>query len=419
MLVLSITDFGNQYEIDDKILERTFLNRTTDEITNVLRLSSYILDKIPSIVKNEGILYDIEGIVDKKNESVFQKIESVNENLLCLTSGNSSLLGKFNENIIEKYLKIHFPHYEIINTATSGEKCGDIVVNTRTNMGRISIESKNYDVGKPIPSGEIDKFKRDLMNSGIKYGILISTNSRITGKNTIDYEIYKDKIILYVGPAGHDNFLLNLGIHYLKTLNELDAIHTRRINIRDNKCIRDKLDEISRTFEIGLSKLNHGVNQINETEKKMASTFSLLRSSLQEIISDFNINLEKMNTEISDLKEGSCREYSQYAEIVDAIRNGRPDKNANKTKLLERLFNELHQKSYQFKIEESDIGFYKEDIYSGKVNYKGRSRIDIFFKETEEYTRPYPKKIVSMKNDNYIIELKENAETWAFILEKI
>ena len=126
-----------------------------------------------------------------------------------------------------------------------------------------------------------------------------------------------------------------------------------------------------------------------------------------------------MNTEISDLKEGSCREYSQYEEIIDTIRNGRPDKNANKTKLLERLINELYQYSYQFKIEESDIGFYKEDIYSGKVNYKGRSRIDIFFKETEEYTRPYPKKIVSMKNDNYIIELKENTETWDFINDKI
>ena len=62
MLVLSITDQGIQYEIDDKILERTFLNRTSDEITNVLRLSSYILDKMPSNVKNEGILYDIEGI---------------------------------------------------------------------------------------------------------------------------------------------------------------------------------------------------------------------------------------------------------------------------------------------------------------------------------------------------------------------
>ena len=414
-----INSDSKEITIDDQNIYNSLSTKSEKDIVKILKLSSYLFDNISSLSENESILSAIKDVSREGNNDVINKIDSLNENLLSLTSGNSSLLGKFNENIIEKYLKNHFPHYEVINTSVSGEKCGDIVINTHTNMGKISIESKNYGPERSIPSGEIDKFKRDLMNSGIKYGIFISTNSRITGKSQIDFEQFDDKTIIYLGPAGHDCCFLNIAIHYLITLNEIGAFHNRSITIEDNKEVRDKLKELSKAFEINLTRLNNCSNNIIETEKKLSSLMCNLRRDIQIIISDFNVHLERLQNEIIELKDGSSNDYSTYEQILDVIRNGRPDKNMNKQSCLERLVTLLKDKDYQMKLDNNHIYFYKDDIYMGKINYKGKSKIDVYFKEHDSNCKPYNHKIVTMKNDNYIIELKDNVNVWDFINDKI
>lgn len=408
-----------EHIIYDKALVEELSSKSKEDIEKALKLSCFIINDIPSFYRDEGITTHLKEIVRAGNLEVINSVGAINENLLCLTSGNSSLLGKFNEKIIEKYLRIHFPHFDIIDTTVSGEKCGDIVINTHTNMGKISIESKNYGPERTIPTAEIDKFKRDLTNSGIRFGIFVSTNSRITGKNAIDYEVYEDKIIIYVGPAGHDCSLLNLGIHYLITIFELDAVHNKRISVKDNREIFDKLRLISKAFEVNLTRLNNCFTSINETEKKMSSLMANLRKEIQLIISDFTIHLDKIQSDISDMKEGTNKDYATFQEIIDIVRNGRPDKNMNKQMLLERITNALNDTQYRMKIEASDFFFYKDDIYCGKINYKGKSKIDVFFKENTDYVSPYNHRIVSFKNNNYIIELKDNIETWDFITNKI
>jgi len=419
-----INSDSKEITIDDQNIYNSFFTKSEKEIVNILKLSSYLFENIESLSGNESILSAIKDVSRDGNIEVINKIESVNENLLSLTSGNSSLLGKFNEHIIEKYLKNHFPHYEVINTSVSGEKCGDIIINTHTNMGNISVESKNYGPERCIPSSEINKFKRDLMNSGIKFGIFVSTNSRITGKSVIDYELFEDKIIVYLGPAGHDCSLLNLAIHYLITLNELDAFHNRNIKIEENKDFKDKLKELSKAFETNLIRLNNCSININETEKKLSSLMSNLRKDIQIIISDFNVHLNRLQNDLIELREESNREYSSYEDIIDVIRNGRSDKNMNKQMCLERLATLLKDKDYLMKLDDNHIYFYKDEtykdeIYKGKINYKGKSKIDVYFKEYSDIVKPYNHRIVTMKNNNYIIELKDNIDTWDYISEKI
>lgn len=410
---------SKEITIDDQNIYNSLSTKSEKDIVKILKLSSYLFDNVKSLSENESILNAIKDVSRDGNKDVINRIESLNENLLSLTSGNSSNLGKFSENIIEKYLKNHFPHHEIINTAVSGEKCGDIVIDTHTNMGKISVESKNYGPERSIPSSEIDKFKRDLMNSGIKFGIFISTNSRITGKNIIDYELFDDKIIVYLGPAGHNCGLLNMAIHYLITLNELEAIHNKRITIEDNKEFRDKLKELSKTFEVNLVRLNNCSNNINETEKKLNSLMGNLRKDIHIIISDFNVHLDKLQNEIIEMKEGSDREYTSYENIIDVVRNGRTDKNISRKMCLERLTTQLKENDYDFKIDDNHISFYKNDKYIGKINYKGKSKIDIYFKEYNDTVEPYNHKIITMKNNHYIIELTDNMEIWDYLTKKI
>lgn len=418
-LILSSEEISREIIINDINIFNSFSAKSEKDILNILKLSSYIYDNISSIYRDEGMYEILKDSLKDGSIEVLNKIESLNENLLSLTSGNSSLLGKFNENIIERYLINHFPHYETVNTSVSGGKCGDIVINTHTNMGKISIESKNYGPERSIPSGEIDKFKRDLMNSGIKFGIFISTNSRITGKNTIDYELFEDKIIVYLGPAGHNCSLLNMAIHYLITLNELEVIHNKQISIESNKDFREKLKELSKAFEINLIRLNNCSNNINETEKKLNSLMGNLRKDIHMIISDFNIHLDKLQKDLIEMKEGSNRDYSSYEDIIDVIRNGRADKNSSKQMCLERLVTLLKVKEYLMKVDNNHIYFYSDELFRGKINYKGKSKIDIYFKEYNDKVEPYNHRIVTMKNNHYIIELKDNIETWDYINEKI
>jgi hypothetical protein len=410
---------SREFIIDDKNIFDSLVTKSEKDIVNILKLSSYINDNISHLHRDEGISDTLKTSLKDGNIDVMNKIDSLNENLLSLTSGNSANLGKFNENIIEIYLKNHFPHYEIVNTSVSGEKCGDIVINTHSCMGRISVESKNYGPERNIPSAEIDKFKRDLMNSGIRFGIFISTNSKITGKKTIDYELFDNKIIVYVGPAGHDCCLLNLAIHYLTTINELDAFHMRNIRLDGNKDFKDKLKELSTTFEINLVRLNNCSNTINETEKKLFSLVSNLRKDIQIIISDFNVHLIKLQNDIIEMKDGTTKDYSEYDTIIDVIRDGRSDKNVGKRFCLERFATLLNGGKYDMKLDDNHIYFYKNEKYTGKINYKGKTKIDVYFKEYNDIVEPYNHKIVTVKNDNYIIELKDNIETWDYIIKKL
>ena len=149
-------------------------------LKTILDIGSSILNSSTEIVNDCRLMGPFKELLkqceDKINENIDDKLGS-------LVGKNSSMLGKFAENIYEKIVKRSFPECTIINTATSGEKCGDIVIDTNSSLGKISIESKNY--GTVVPKDQIDKFKRDLKNSGIPYGIMISVDSQITGKKIL------------------------------------------------------------------------------------------------------------------------------------------------------------------------------------------------------------------------------------------
>ena len=101
-LSLVSEDKSREIIIDDQNIFNSFFTKSEKEIVNILKLSSYLFENIESLSGNESILSAIKDVSRDGNIEVINKIESVNENLLSLTSGNSSLLGKFNEHIIEK-----------------------------------------------------------------------------------------------------------------------------------------------------------------------------------------------------------------------------------------------------------------------------------------------------------------------------
>lgn len=76
--------------------------------------------------------------------------------------------------------------YELINTAKKG-KCGDFIIKWRSQktnrIYKILIDVKNY--SKTVPSGEVEKFYRDIKLNNVDGGFLISLKSRIIGTSKI------------------------------------------------------------------------------------------------------------------------------------------------------------------------------------------------------------------------------------------
>ena len=106
-------------------------DKKEEYLKTILDIGSSILNSSTEIVNDCRLMGPFKELLkqceDKINENIDDKLGS-------LVGKNSSMLGKFSENIYEKIVKRSFPEYTIINTATSGEKCGDIVSKDELNV---------------------------------------------------------------------------------------------------------------------------------------------------------------------------------------------------------------------------------------------------------------------------------------------
>lgn len=103
---------------------------------------------------------------------------------------SSVLIGKLGEKTIKAII---LEKYELIEV-TKKKYSGDFVI--FHDEFKIVVESKKYN--KPVPSKEIDKFKRDVSMSSYHGGLLISLSSSIAKYNSpinLTYEIVDGKKI--------------------------------------------------------------------------------------------------------------------------------------------------------------------------------------------------------------------------------
>ena len=125
---------------------------------------------------NDALLKTIEGRIGENIISLRNTIDN-----LIYQSANSSIKGKIAEKQISNIIIDNFPDDTVDITA---QKDYESDIQLKTNDGiTLYIEVKMYKA--PVTTSQIDKFKRDIIRSGIKVGILISTTSGITGKKRL------------------------------------------------------------------------------------------------------------------------------------------------------------------------------------------------------------------------------------------
>ena len=415
-ITLSDEEFSREYIIDDPIL--IDMIKTTSNFEDCLKIGILIFKNRQQIMNESFLLNDLTTSLTSFKKDIIESVDIVGSQLISLTGGNSSNLGKFEENILEKYLKIYFPYFDIVNTATSGLKCGDILIDTNTDMGKICLESKNYTTS--VPKDQVEKFKRDLINSDIRYGIMISTNTKISGKDVIDYEMYEDKIIMYIGPLGFDNMILHMGIRYLQNLHKLGILTKNYVLNNTNSEYHEKIEKIENTLGITKLKINNLLTQLDEGERKMYNIFSSLRKNLIEIDCQLSNEITDLQRELEILVTKDKLEYIDQSEIKKIISVKRVDKTSSKLNLIDRLINTLERKEYKMKIDDKYLYFYDiSDEYSAKLIYSTKTKLEFHIVCKTDFIEKFNKHIVSFKTDHYILSLTEDINIWNFIDDRL
>jgi hypothetical protein len=151
------------------------------------------------------------------NSSIRENIGSLRGTIdnFIYQSANSSLKGKIGENQINDILSDHFPD-DVIDLTAQKEFESDIHIITPEGI-KLYVEVKTYK--SLVTTSQIDKFKRDIIRSGVKVGIMISTTSGITGKKRMDYEQVDDEqYIIYVPNSGFNHIPVIWAVLFAKKL---------------------------------------------------------------------------------------------------------------------------------------------------------------------------------------------------------
>ena len=282
-----------------------------------------IINNINSTSKNNDIL--LKTIEERIGENI-GSLRTTIDNLIY-QSANSSIKGKIAEQQISNIIVDNFPDDTVEITAQKDYE-SDIQLKTSDGI-TLYIEVKMYKAS--VTTSQIDKFKRDIIRSGIKVGILISTTSGITGKKRLEFDLIdNDKYIIYVPNTGFEVVPIIWSVLFAKQLHKIsnkkkeidigilmdcyrqfESLYTNFSNMKYNlikvrKNIVSQLDDlhidvlkIDNMIEKMMQECNLQINRVLDYKKEIL--FS--EKEIIEFLSDIEVNKDKRQKQYKLLYE--------------------------------------------------------------------------------------------------------------------
>jgi hypothetical protein len=155
--------------------------------------------------------------------SKMEELKGTIDGLLRATQ-KSKGLGEIGEVFLVEQLQHAFPS-DTFEVVSKEGHCGDIHALFMLPTGQTRkalIEVKLY--RDDVPGEELEKFRRDLDTTGIRYGLLVSLTSRLTGISApLFVETTRGHVALYLPNAGLDGHKAICAAAYLKAIVLFDA----------------------------------------------------------------------------------------------------------------------------------------------------------------------------------------------------
>ena len=131
----------------------------------------------------------------------------------------SQRLGEIGEEIVTRQLEASFPgdSFKVVS-----EQAGEADIEARFDLGRLPETEARFEVklySRDVPGPELDKFRRDLKKTGVKYGLMVSLSSRLTGvRGPLFIEDSGDYTAVFLPNAGLDGVRLMAATAMLKAI---------------------------------------------------------------------------------------------------------------------------------------------------------------------------------------------------------
>jgi len=197
-----------------------------------------------------------------KQQETQEKMLTNLEDFLNKYKNNSSLKGKFSENLLHKVIIQMFPTAEIVDTSKMNHT-GDIVVK-RENRDSIIFENKDY--ADNVSAEEVNKFIGDCEKQSM-HGIILSQNTGIASKKNYHIDIKKGKVLVYVHNVDYSQYKIQIAVDIIDTLSE-KLKHTVAEK-EENTVSKEVLEEINAEFARFILQKEAIINVVKDCQKKI------------------------------------------------------------------------------------------------------------------------------------------------------
>jgi protein involved in ribonucleotide reduction len=184
------------------------------------------------------------------------------EDFLNKYKNNSSLKGKFSENLLHKVIIQMFPTAEITDTSKMVHT-GDLVVR-RENRDSIIFENKDY--ADNVSAEEVNKFIGDCEKQGM-HGIILSQNTGITSKKNYHIDIKKGKVLVYVHNVDYSQYKIQIAVDIIDTLSE--KLKDTSVEKEEKAVSKEVMAEINAEFARFVAQKEAIITVVKDCQKKI------------------------------------------------------------------------------------------------------------------------------------------------------
>ena len=334
-IILNLLNIGYQNvysSINEKKLITNIDNSFRRYKDDIILDNNNIKDKISLLESNLNNL----NVDNKLNE--FSNII----NKLFGISNNSCKKGDISEKLIYDIISQKFKNYNYEKKSHIAHHADGELSSSTGFKSLVEIKNYNHVVNKD----ELEKFKYDLKYTNNNFGIFLSLQSGIVGKNLIDYEIYEDNIhIIYISKLMDDINKLDYGIILSEILFKMNSTLSNDIKLDQiTSKIKTKFNEL----DIILKKTVNLRVEYDKLELNIKSNLNMFYSCLRNYEMELKLKMDDIWRElINDLSK-------DYVDMKDKLllEMSKKDKCY---KIMERLFDILERHNINIRSDENEI----------------------------------------------------------------
>jgi len=197
-----------------------------------------------------------------KQQETQEKLLTNLEEFLNKYKNNSSLKGKFSENLLHKVIIQMFPTAEIVDTSKMNHT-GDLIVK-RENRDSILFENKDY--ADNVSAEEVNKFIGDCEKQGM-HGIILSQNTGIASKKNYHIDIKKGKVLVYVHQVDYSQYKIQIAVDIIDTLSE--KLKGTSVEKDEKTVSKEVLAEINAEFARFVVQKEAVITVVKDCQKKI------------------------------------------------------------------------------------------------------------------------------------------------------